>query len=106
MIRRGEYHYKRRGLGPTNKYGHFAGQSPASAGMPPVQNNIPPVHSSNLNPGALIKGSGYYAKGGQTKVEKPFPAPMKSVPPESTSKEEIIVIHVCDEKHKVEKDFK
>lgn len=106
MIRRGEYQYKRRGLGPTNKFGHFPGQSPASAGMPPVHNNVPPAHSSNLNSGALIKGSGYYAKGGQAKAEKPVAAPLKSVPPEPAMKEEIIVIHVCDEKHKVEKDFK
>lgn len=106
MIRRGDYHYGRRAFGANNKFGPLLGHAPASTVMPPMQNNIPPVNTSSVHNESLVKGSGLYSKVPQTKTENSAPPPVPSKLVEPVTKEEVIVIHVCDEKKKVEKDFK
>ena len=105
MLRKGEYHDGRRVFGTNNKLKPLVGKSPASAGMAPMNNNVPPVNSSNMNSNTLLQGSGYYSKG-PTKKANPAPRMASTKPVESSPKEEVIVIHVWDEKKKLEKDFR
>ena len=58
-----------------------------------------------MNSGTLLQGSGYNSKIGGKKTTAPTKTP-SSKPLDNTPKEETIVIHVCDEKKKLEKDFK
>lgn len=67
MLRKGEYHYGRRVFGNNNKLNPLVGKSPASAGVSSVNNNGPPTNSSNMNSETLLKGNGYYSKGGPPK---------------------------------------
>lgn len=102
MIRKSEYHYGRRVFGNNNKLNPLVGKSPASAGIPtqttPAQTN----NVAGMNSQTLLKGSGYSNKN----QDNPYRQPISSKQVEPLAKEEIIVIHVCDEKKKVEKDFK
>ena len=103
MIRKGEYHYNRRVFGNNNRLNPLVGKSPASAGMPAPSNSSAPVNPSSMNSQTLLKGSGYYSK---TKKSNDNRSAATSKPVEPTVKDEFITIHVCDEKKKVEKDFK
>lgn len=103
MIRKGEYNYGRRVFGTNNRLNPLVGKSPASAGVPAPATTTAPTNPSSMNSQTLLKGSGYNSK---TKQDNVAPTRIASKPVESTSKEETIVIHVCDEKKKIEKDFK
>jgi hypothetical protein len=100
MIRRGEYYYGRKVFGNNNKFGPIVGQSPGSAGVNQTPNNFPTVNSSSMNSGSLLKGNGMHSKQAPIKPEKSVSQPpinSKKLPTPAT-KEEMIVIHVCDEK--------
>jgi hypothetical protein len=96
----------RRVLGTNNKLKPLVGKSPASAGVQTFATKVvPPVNTAGMNSGTLLQGSGYYSKGGAKKTTAPTRV-LASKPIDNTPKEETIVIHVWDEKKKLEKDFK
>lgn len=95
----------RRVFGTSNKLKPLVGKSPGSAGVSTLNTKAPPVNTAGMNSGTLLQGSGYNSKTGTKKTTAPVKAPPSKLI-DNVPKEETIVIHVCDEKKKLEKDFK
>lgn len=105
-MKKHDYLYNRRGYGAHIKLDPLVGKSPASAGVPPQTNKATVINSQSL-----LKGSGYYPKkvatevNGSTETSSVIPPPPPPAP-KSTNADEVITIHVCDERKKIDKDFK
>lgn len=91
-MRKHDYLFNRRGYVANTKLDPLVGKSPASAGIPPKA-----TQSTALASQSLLKGNGLYSKKFNQPESKPkeFPAP---TPPKASPVDELITIHVTDER--------